>query len=501
MLPTSDPVLPSGTASPPSSSILEPGRNCWCVEPAGRASVLVDGACYFSRLEQALRSARRSILIVGWDFDGRIRLRPDAGEDSPPLGDLLRSLVETHPELEIRILIWSIATLHAPGETLALIAGAKWQEHERIHLRLDREHPIYAAHHQKIVCIDDGLAFVGGIDLTVDRWDASEHRADDQLRLTPDGAAYAPVHDLQMMVDGAAAQAVAELARARWRDATGEALEPARPIAELWPGDLEPEFVDAPVAIARTAPQWGDHAAVREVAELTMDMVRAARHSIYIEAQYVVSFALGDLLARHLTREDGPDVVIVTSMTLPGAFERFVMGSNRDRLIRRMRRADRFDRLRVYHPVVPAAGGQRCAVMIHSKLIIVDDMLLRVGSSNLNNRSVGLDTECDLAIAAGTEAQRQSIGRLRERLLAEHLGVEPAAVAKALAAEGSLVRAIEVLNHNARGLRWFEAMVRSGPARPLLGTWLLDPRRPFEPLWFLRKKRRRRPRALGAQPG
>jgi phosphatidylserine/phosphatidylglycerophosphate/cardiolipin synthase-like enzyme len=497
---TSDPPLFSGTAGLPGSSILEPGRNCWRVERAERAAVLVDGACYFSRLEQALRSARRSILIVGWDFDGRIRLRPDAGEASPPLGDLLRSLVDIHPELEIRILIWSIATLHAPGETLPLIAGAKWQEHARIHLRLDREHPIYAAHHQKIVCIDDSLTFAGGIDLTVERWDTRQHGAGDPLRLTPDGSAYPPVHDLQMVVDGAAAHALAELARLRWRHATGEALEPARTNFELWPGDLEPDFVGASVAIARTAPQWGDHPAINEVAALTMDMLRAARHSIYIEAQYFVSFAVGDLLARHLASHDGPDIVIVTSMTLPGAFERFVMGSNRDRLIRRMRRADRFDRLRVYHPVVPAAEGT-CAVLIHAKLIIVDDVLMRVGSSNLNNRSVGLDTECDLAIEAGNADERRSIGRLRERLLAEHLGVSPESVAQALAAEGSLVRAIDVLNHNARGLRPFEAMATSGPVRPVFGTPLLDPKKPFEPLWFLRKKRKRSARSLGPQPG
>ena len=173
------------------------------------------------------------------------------------MGDLLRSLVEIHFELEVRILIWSIATLHAPGETLPLIAGAKWQEHERIHLRLDREHPIYAAHHQKIVCIDDSLTFAGGIDLTVERWDTPRHGADDPLRLTPDGSAYAPVHDLQMVVDGAAAQAVAELARIRWRNATGEVLEPVRAHDELWPPGLEPDFAGAPVAIARTAPQLG----------------------------------------------------------------------------------------------------------------------------------------------------------------------------------------------------------------------------------------------------
>jgi len=74
-------------------------------------------------------------------------------------------------------------------------------------------------------------------------------------------------------------------------------------------------------------------------------------------------------------------------------------------------------------------------------------------------------------------------------------------VAQALAAEGSLIRAIEVLNHNERGLRPFEAVSTSGPARPLFGTRVLDPRRPFEPLWFLRKKRRRSARSLGPQPG
>ena len=430
---TQDSASRSATAVPP--SILEPGRNCWRVERAGRAAVLVDGATYFQHLEQALRSARRSILIVGWDFDGRIRLRPEAGENSPPLSDLLRALVELHPELEIRILIWSIATLHAPGETLPLIAGAEWQKHRRIHLRLDREHPIYAAHHQKIVCIDDSLAFVGGIDLTVERWDTPRHASDDPLRLTPDGGAYPPVHDLQMAIDGAAARAIGDLVRLRWRQATGEALQPVANDADLWPAGLEPDFSEVPVAIARTAPQWGDSASIREVATLTMDMLRSARRSIYIEAQYFVNFAIGNLLARHLANEDGPEIVIVTSMTLPGAFERFVMGSNRDRLIRRMHRADRFDRLRVYHPVVPAKDDP-IPILIHAKLIVVDDVLLRIGSSNLNNRSVGLDTECDLAIEAGSAAERRSIERLRSLLLAEHLGVDAEAVARALAEQG-----------------------------------------------------------------
>jgi phosphatidylserine/phosphatidylglycerophosphate/cardiolipin synthase-like enzyme len=139
---------------------------------------------------------------------------------------------------------------------------------------------------------------------------------------------------------------------------------------------------------------------------------------------------------------------------------------------------------------VPVSDGE-CDVMIHAKLIIVDDGFLRIGSSNISNRSVGLDTECDLAIEAQSEADERSIAGLRDRLLGEHLGVSPQQVAEAVAASGSIVQAVDRLNNNARGLRPFAALATPGPTRPVVGTWLLDPRKPFEPLWFLRGKRGR----------
>src|SRR5918997_6031104 len=168
---------------------------------------------------------------MGGFFDALIRLRPVVDDShSPPLGELLRSLIEARPELEIRILVWSVAVVHAPGAATPLLLGAEWQDHPRIRLKLDTRHPIYAAHHQKIVCIDEALAFVGGIDLTVRRWDRPEHLPNDLARVSPEGVPYSPVHDVQMVVDGAAAKAVCALGRARWPKATGEKLQgcPAR---------------------------------------------------------------------------------------------------------------------------------------------------------------------------------------------------------------------------------------------------------------------------------
>lgn len=459
--------------------ILRPGRNCWQVAKADRAAVLIDAAAYFAQLAQSLSRAQRSIMIVGWDFDGRIALHPDrAPGDQLVLGPYLRSLVEASPELQIRILVWSVAVVHAPGSPLELLLGAEWQKHPRIHVKLDTEHPVYAAHHQKIVTIDDSLAFVGGIDLTVSRWDTADHDPDDPFRRDPDGKPFKPVHDVQMAVDGDVARAVAELARARWRAATGQDLVEVRGERDPWPPTMKPDFTQPWVAVARTAPGWGEAPAYAEGAVLTADALRAARSCIYLEAQYLTADFVGEILLEQLQRPSAPDVVIVLTRESHGFAERWVMGHNRDHLLRRLKRADRYGRLRVYYPVVPGGAGA-CEILVHAKLAIIDDVFLRVGSSNLNNRSVALDTECDLAIEARTEATRRAIAAIRDRLVGEHLGVSPETVRETVIREGSLARALDVLNVGPRALNAFDLEKGRAPSRPVLGTALFDPKRPF----------------------
>ena len=81
------------------------------------------------------------------------------------------------------------------------------------------------------------------------------------------------------------------------------------------------------------------------------------------------------------------------------------------------------ERVRLVYPEV--RDGERVThTMVHSKVMIVDDRLLRIGSANLNNRSMGTDTECDLAIEARNAAERAAIiATVRARLLADHCGV------------------------------------------------------------------------------
>lgn len=480
-------VSPPADVTPTSWKLLEPGRNCWKVAPAERAAVLVDGAPYFARLEAVLRCARRSIMIVGWDFDGRIRLRADASpEESPPLGPLLRSLVEANPDLTVHILVWSTAVLHAPGAPGPLLFGAEWLDHPRLTLKLDTHHPIYAAHHQKIVCVDDRVAFAGGIDLTVGRWDTRQHRLDEPGRADPGGKIHPPVHDIQMIVEGEAARSLADLVRTRWQAATNEELPPVEPTThEIWPDDLDAHFTGVPVAIARTMPPFGKQPAIAEAAALTADALKAAKKAIYIEAQYLTASYIREILSRQLSKAHGPEIVVIMTYESRGLFEHLAMGTNRDRLLRRLKKADRYDRLRVAYPCVPCPEGKH-QVLIHSKLIIVDDVFIRIGSSNLNNRSVELDTECDLAIEARDDETRATIIRLRNELIAEHLDTEPDMVRRTIEQMGgSLVRAVDCLNCRPRGLSKFDGISDDGPTHSAPGTWLFDPVRPFKPLWFV----------------
>lgn len=459
-------------------SIVRPGRNAWRMANADRIGFLVDGQAYFRALEAALKEARREIWILGWDFNPDISLRPDA-PGAPTLGEFLLQLVERQPQLTIRILIWAMGPVYS-GKSLKMFSKRYWSSHPRIVLAFDSRHPLRASHHQKVVVVDDHVAFAGGIDLTAKRWDTSAHEVDDPRRRRPTGEAYGPVHDVQLALQGDAARLAGALARRRWSFATGEHVPAlaAAPAAGLAEADIE----NSPVAFARTEPAFRGRSGVGEAIELTLAALRAARRHIYIESQYFASQRVCRLIGERLAEPDGPEVVIVTTLAAHGTIERLVLGANRDRFLRRLVEADRHGRLRAFYPVVPGPDGGEAEINVHSKLIVVDDAFVRVGSANLNQRSEGLDTELDVAVEARFARERDAIRRLRDRLLAEHLDVAPEMLAATLRAKGSLVAAVDALNVGARGLRPFPQAAGNGAVEAVFGTGIVDPVAPWWPL-------------------
>lgn len=442
----------------PATGVLVEGRNCWRRARADRVAFLVDAADYFDAFARAALKAESCLWIVGWDFDSRIRLWCDNREradcKSETLGDFLNELARRKPGLRIRILIWDFPWLYAAEREPRPIFGPDWRRHRHIDLRYDNTHTVGSSHHQKMVVIDDKVAFVGGMDLSHERWDTPEHIACDPRR-THLGKECNPVHDMSMAVEGDIARVIGECARERWRQATGRKVPLVSAASDPWPAGLQPDLTDVDVAVARTLPAYDGGPEVREIEALYQDMIAAARHGIYIENQYFTSAVVGEALAQRLQEPDGPEVVLVLRRDYDGWLEGSTVGALRARLLRRLYAADYHDRLRVYYPVVPNLGERH--LNVHSKLMIVDDELVRVGSANISNRSMGADSECDLAIEARGDARiRAVIQGFRQRLLGEHLGVEPQLVASVFEREGSLIRAVESLRGGERTLRYID---------------------------------------------
>ena len=217
------------------------------------------------------------------------------------------------------------------------------------------------------------------------------------------------------------------------------------------------------MAIARTRPRFGAQAEAREVEALFLEAIGLAREVIYLENQYLTAPAVAQALAARLAEDAGPEIVIVSPDLCEGFLETRVMDRGRDGFCKQLRGVGREDRLRILYPVHEVAGRAPVSINVHAKLMVVDDRLLIVGSANLAKRSMGLDTECDLALEAGDAADRQAILRARHELLAEHLGCTPERLVEEIAARGSLVAALDALNGGPRRL---ETLVVDQPPLP-----------------------------------
>src|SRR5581483_3653439 len=138
------------------------------------------------------------------------------------------------------------------------------------------------------------------------------HATIDPRRRLLDGSLYPPVHDVQLMVDGAAAEAMGSYVRQRWARAAYEEIPAARPApAPIWPDQVQPDFTDVSVALARTEPGFAGAAPVTEVERLYARMIRAAKHVIYIENQYLTSELVAASLTQALKAHPGLEAIIV----------------------------------------------------------------------------------------------------------------------------------------------------------------------------------------------
>ena len=472
------------------SPSVEPG--VWRYARASRASVIVDAADYFAFMQEAMLKSRRRILLIGWDFDTRIHLERGrrwwqrAWKRGYPsrLGSFIAWLARHRKQLDIRILKWSVGALSTMGRASMWWDLARWFRHSRINFHFDTAHPIGCTHHQKIAVLDNKVAVCGGIDMTDKRWDTRDHDEVDPRRKTPHGRSYGPWHDAAMLMEGEVATALAELGDDRWTSAGGAEL-PEVPDApgSPWPDALTAQFEDVEIGVARTRAAYRDWEKITEIEQLYLDQIAGAKRFIYAESQYFASRAIAEAIIARLGEDDPPEIVIVHPCHADGWLEQQAMDHARAELVRAIGEADPQRRFSLWSPFTGETP-----IYVHAKIMIVDDTILRIGSANLNNRSMGLDSECDVFIDStrkGNAHAADAIAALRHSLLGEHCGIDENEVGELLSRHGSMAALIDhSQGEDGRNLRRYHPPELNDVQKGLAESALLDPEDPddmFEP--------------------
>ena len=404
----------------------------WRVHPQTRSGILIDARDYYCEFYQLAKRARRSILLLGWQFDSDVPLV--RGKDVPPGVDpesvellpFLDALCAANPNLDVRMLAWDYAIWFVLEREVLQKLSFALRTQPNFHFENDATVSQWGAHHQKLAIIDGQVAFLGSADICQDRWDTSAHVCVNPLRTSRSGNPCKPYHEVQAVVTGAAARSLVDLFCERWVDGTGEPLDPKDLIVpstdERIPCEATYPMPVGDVAIHRQFPHRLGRPAVREITDLTVQWIREAERLIYIETQYFTSRAIRDALIERMREPERSklQIVLILPQKPEALKEELAVGATQAEVLDEIARVA----LETGHDLGIYNVAEQMPVYIHSKLMIVDDHRLTIGSANLNNRSMTLDSELNVSWSGDEVAE--AIEGLRIRLLREHIALDVA---------------------------------------------------------------------------
>src|SRR3954471_14087895 len=383
--------------------------------------VLIDGATALPEMAEAIRGARRHVHVCSWNLQPEFA--PLRGDKPSPVRELL---AETAERVPVRVLVWAGAPVPVfkpsrrdvregyerlgRGTGVRCALGAcprpgyeRLVRGTRIRCVLDACTRQMHCHHEKIVIVDDEVAFVGGIDLTAlagDRYDSCEHPFKEGIGW----------HDASAQVRGPLVRDVAAHFALRWEALAGQALALPEELAPA--GEVTAQLVRTMPERAYPAIPHGEFSAL----EAYMRALRSAQRLIYLENQFLWSPEVIEVLEAKLREPPSDDfrlVVLLPHKANNGQDDtRGMLG----RLIAADDGAHRF----LAATIQSRTGDRSGPLYVHAKIGIVDDTWLAVGSANLNEHSLFNDTEVDV-VTCDERLARET----RERLWEEHLEAEP----------------------------------------------------------------------------
>ena len=378
------------------ASALEFARGTAPSRAGNALEVLIDGSEALPRMARDMAAATSHVHMTGWFLSPELALSRE--EEPLVVRTLLAELAE---KIDVRVLLWKGAPVPAfrPSRGDVRDVEQTLTRHTKIKTALDSCTGASHCHHEKTIVIDGKVAFVGGIDLTVDGgdpYDTPNHRARGGIGW----------HDAAVRIEGPAVRDVAEHFRLRWENASGERLVPSP----------EPEPAgDVELQIVRTLPA-GSYRTVRKgdysILESYIGALNSAERIVYLENQFLWSPEIVDVLVgklEHPPTDEFRVVVLLPARANDGAD---ISRGQVAALIEADSGDDRFLACTVY----AREGKLRDIVYVHSKIGIVDDRWLTVGSANLNAHSLLNDTEMNIVTHDETIARET-----RLRLWSEHL--------------------------------------------------------------------------------
>ncbi|MFA5582849.1 MAG: phospholipase D-like domain-containing protein [Bacteriovoracaceae bacterium] len=391
-------------------------KNVWCIDKVNHLGFLLDADKYYSAFFEALPQARKNIFITAWEMESKLNLGKVSSRFPSDLRKYFSFLVSQNENLKIKILCWK------PGLYLKFsrerLSEWKWRElgHPRVNFKNDRSPFAFGSFHEKLVLIDNSCGFLGGMDVSVNRWDTSDHLLGSDLR-GKENPSYLPIHDAQFIFKGSLLEKMRIMMQARLNpDYVNIEQFPERQIKIETP---YPYIEDTIASLSRTDPALKAY----EIESLYIDAIMSAKKFIYIENQYFTCESIAKALAKQLEKQDGPEVIIVLPLNYLGSFERAIYINGRNEIKRILEKANKYNRLGFYYPSIPEES-ERKFLKVHSKIMIVDGKFITLGSANLNYRSMRVDREMNMNLEAINEKNERFIKDIFKTLLCEHLGIQ-----------------------------------------------------------------------------
>lgn len=398
-------------------NICMQNKNVWCIDKMTHLGFLLDADKYYSAFFEVAPQAQKNIFITAWEMESRLNLSKVSSHFPTDLRRYFSFLVDQNQNLKIKILCWK------PGLYLKFsrerMTEWKWKQlgHPRVHFKNDRSPYAFGSFHEKLVLIDNSCGFLGGMDISVNRWDTPDHELNSKLRERED-ISYLPIHDAQFIFKGPLLEKVRIMMQARLNpDIVHIDQYPENNVTLQTP---YPSIEDTYGSLSRTDPALGAY----EIESIYLDAIRSAKKYIYIENQYFTCLSIAKALAAQLEKADGPEVIIVLPRNYLGSFERAVYTHGRNVVKKILEKSNKYNRLGYFYPSI-ANDSEDHFLKVHSKIMIVDGTFITLGSANLNYRSMRVDREMNMNIEGSSEKNTEFIQQIFNSLICEHLGITP----------------------------------------------------------------------------